>query len=863
MGTLDVMVCVGDLVYGTIWGMIDAARENEKDNIKAPRRTLVQLGRAHRELQTLGQIIRDLTRTRDPSEMFVILEKAILNTFHVRSMTFALVNHAENCLDVSIHRGPDADRSLWRFPLDHPDITCEVARTGRPEVIDGWDPRYYEHVMDTEGKVEIRQRDRQWGQGTTAFFVPIFAGDRVIGVAATGALLHYKAIVLSELERMRPFLSQLGATIALVFETNERIREQETLRTQSLVLKHMVEGVSVATEQGIIQYTNPAEDEMFGYLPGELIGQHVTVLNTKPPEENMRMVSEVISQLQHKGFWHGEFENRRKNGLAFVTDARISSFVNQAGEKFWVCVQEDITDRKRIEAALVQAKEEAETANQAKSQFLANLSHEIRTPMNGILGMIDLALDTDLTDEQHEYIRLIRSSALSLLTVMNDLLDFSRLEAGKMVVESTPFDVRESLADMMAGLRVGAERKGLAFSYKVLPEVPEWVVGDPGRIRQVLMNLAGNAIKFTERGSVEVIVSCLDYPSFPEEEKNFRTLRFSVRDTGIGIPQDRQQKIFDAFSQADASTTRRFGGTGLGLTIVSQLVALMGGTVSVESTEGVGSLFCCTVRVGYPARMETSYTALPVASAVLDGLRILVVEDNPTSRYFMLALLKRRGCRVEEAENGEVALAALCASSYDLVFIDVEMPIMDGLETARRIRAQESENAKKTCLIALTAHATTDDRERCLKAGMDGYLSKPLDMEKLLEQIRIFIPEAPSRMLPERPGDMELPEQIAESPELLRPMLSLFLEESPRTLETLHSAIAKGDSEQVRYAAHTLKGMSKHFGAETVAGLADRLERMGKEGDLQEAIFTFRLLSEAMEKLAAWMQDELARLTSG
>ena len=755
------------------------------------------------------------------------------------------------------------------------------------------------------------------------------------------------------------------------------------------------------------------EFRLFGFAPMEIVPSYDRYFACVHVEDRSITTDWIQSVLTEKKA--ASLDNRivRPDGDSRILHGWASPVLDQSGTVVRIVgTSQDVTEQRRTQEELRLAKETAEASNRAKSDFLANMSHEIRTPMNGIIGMTELTLDTELNREQREYLGMVKSSANSLLRLINDILDFSKIEAGKLEMESISFSLRDAVGGMLKPLGVRANQRQLELIADIPASVPDHLVGDPMRLRQILINLTDNAIKFTERGDVVLKVEN------GEDREGEQLLHFSVADTGVGIAVEKQALIFEAFAQADGSTTRTYGGTGLGLAIATRLVHQMGGRIWVESALGQGTTFHFTAWFGTrktvaptvtpidPANLDglrvlvvddnkvncrilgemlrnwrmqptvtmtadaalhamvravenaepfplvlidavmpgkdgfalaalirsrselTGATVMMLSSAMLStevsrceelgiaslltkpiaqsdlfdaimtalsvtrvaspdevvpasketgksGLRILVAEDNAINRIVVTGMLEKEGHRVVLATNGREAVEAMERDSFDVVLMDVQMPEVDGYEATKRIRAAEQNTGRHTVIVAVTAHAMAGDREHCVAAGMDDYISKPVEKSELLKAIaRATQPwsasaAASSARASAKIGDKQktlstrsdLLEQLDDDEELLQRLLELFQENTPTLMEAARQALAAADGPAIARSAHALLSSLGALGAQKAHALTLALEAHGDKGEIGAAQAIFERISAELEEVYAAV-DELAQLSA-
>jgi two-component system, sensor histidine kinase and response regulator len=783
--------------------------------------------------------------------------------------------------------------------------------------------------------------------------------------------------------------------VASLRDITERKEAEEELKKLSRAVEQSPASVVITDPQGNIEYVNPKFCEITGYSVEEAVGQNPRVLKSgeNPPE----IYQDLWETIAAGGEWRGEFLNRKKNGELYWESASISPIMSAGGTvTHYLAIKEDITERKSMMEDLEKARMDAEKATQAKGDFLANMSHEIRTPMNAIIGMSYLALKTDLTPKQYDYLDKLDASAKSLLGIINDILDFSKIEAGKLDMEAAEFSLEDALDNISTLVRVKTQEKRLELLIKTDPAIPATLVGDPLRLGQVLINLSNNAVKFTDTGEILVSTELLE-----KSERQVK-LRFSVRDTGIGMTKEQQKRLFQAFSQADTSTTRKYGGTGLGLTISKRLVEMMGGEIWVESEPGVGSKFIFTAILGVgktkdekqlapspdlrgkrvlvvddndisreifqdllvsmsfdvtlaesgeeglwklkeasrdnpfdlvvmdwkmpgmdgivasreiremekdpqssianhqspiPIIMVTAYDheelarqaedveingflAKPVNPSTLfdammeafgkgirkdsrarrkekaieglkqiQGARILLVEDNEINQQVAQEILGDSGFFVEIANDGREAVTMVQESEYDIVLMDINMPVMDGYTATQEIRNQKSE-IRNIPIIAMTASAMTQDVEKAYEARMNGHVAKPIDITELFSTLVRWIkpgerelPKAFETKVKDKSEDKMLPaelpgisiksglKKVRENKELYGKLLRQFLENNIDTTHEIKSALDKGDTETAARLAHTVKGVSGNLGAQELFPVAGELEKTIKQGE--------------------------------
>lgn len=560
-----------------------------------------------------------------------------------------------------------------------------------------------------------------WVQGAS-----VSLGFDVMGTLIIGYIVYVFTVYVSEgYSRAAAFSRDLLEQQLALARSSEALAEQQAeARRLALVAQHANDSIVITQPDRRITWVNAAFENQTGYRLADARGRRPDELLFGPRTERdaaARIAATVARGENHRE----ELIIYTATGRALWVEVNYAPILNDAGAvEMVISVERDISAAKRHEQELGRARDAAEAAARAKADFLATMSHEIRTPMNGIIGMAELLCDAPLPAQEAMYARTIRGSAEALLAILNDILDLSKLEAGKLDVTPAPFDPTASVAEAVALLHTEAAHKGLVLDFDTDGPVPARVSSDAGRLRQIVLNLVGNAVKFTAKGHVNVRLSA-------EPAGDAHLLRLRVEDTGIGIDPAMQDHVFDRFTQAESDTTRRFGGTGLGLTISRMLARRMGGDITVQSTPGVGSVFTATLRTGAVGDKDTASPASEgTAPTDLTGLRVLVAEDNAINRLLMQKVLENAGVEALFAENGVEAVDLARRAGPDLIFMDMSMPQMNGLDATRAIRAT---NGPQPMIVALTANAFASDRDICLAAGMDDFLSKPVRRAQLLE----------------------------------------------------------------------------------------------------------------------------------
>jgi len=622
-------------------------------------------------------------------------------------------------------------------------------------------------------------------------------------------------------------------------QSDQRLRDQQ-FYTRSLIESN-IDALMTTDPAGIITDVNKQMEALTGCTRDELIGAPFKDFFTDP----VRAEAGIRRVLSEKSVTDYELTARARDGKQTVVSYNATTFYDRNRKLQGVfAAARDVTERKRVEAELQQAKAAAESANQTKSDFLASMSHEIRTPMNAIMGIADLLAKTSLTPEQDKFVQIFRRSGDNLLNLINDILDLSKVEASQLDLERTGFSLGDHLEKVIEMVAPRAQEKGLTLTCEIGPGVTNDLMGDPTRLRQVLLNLLGNAIKFTESGSVALRVVPHEAAPVPT------TLRFTVSDTGIGIPGEVLARVFERFTQADSSTTRRFGGSGLGLTISKRLVELMGGSVWAESEVDRGSVFAFAVpfepwlAVSRPVAMEVGADS----EELLPALRILMAEDSADNCTITLAYLEHTPYQIAVAETGAIACEMFMAGRYDLVLMDRQMPVMDGLTATRSIRAWEKANGRSpTPIIALTASALKGDRETCLAAGCTAYLTKPIKQDVLLQAIKdysAFGASAAQAVITAEDRALRTASRLAER-------TPAYLESCRLNAVAMQAALDRSDFQTVTILGHNLRGSGGGFGHQIITDIGARLEQAADDADVNESRRWVVELSSYLDRIAA------------
>ncbi len=746
-------------------------------------------------------------------------------------MFSALIDHGREIAERLVHTLGESDmlrnllgddesgRSAANLLLEVPDAIRRALDGDRSPLL-GWTASLgsllNQHSIDTRGWLESVLAFRR------AVYPSLFRSctkhDMEPSVALTG------------LDRVIGWLTQHVASSFLIVQ-HEAARDALFLRSMVDNIPYMI-FVKDAQDLNFVRF-NKAGEELLGFKQDELIGKND--YDFFPEDEAdffTRKDRDVLAAGELVDIPEEPIQTRKK-GLRLLHTTKIPILDESGAPRYLLGISEDITERKRVQRLLQQAKEAAEAGDRAKGQFLARMSHEIRTPMNAIIGMTELALESTLDGSTEEYLLVVRQSAESLLKILDDVLDFSKIESGKLDLESVSFHLADTVQQTVKAFEARARDKGLRLDLALSVDIPQHLNGDPTRLRQVLVNLLDNAIRFTETGSVRLIVS------LEGSDDSAVNLRFSVADTGIGIPPDRRRSIFESFTQADGSITRKFGGTGLGLTICARLVEMMNGRIWVDTAVAEGSTFHFTATFPIATQPPRRTTPGRRADRPRPGLRVLLAEDNLINRNLVTRVLEGEGHQVIGVGDGVEALESLERTTVDLILIDLEMPRMDGLETTRRIRENERISGGRIPIVALTAHAMPSDRERCLAAGMDGYVAKPIRRAVLYEAMAAALPATQRVSAGASSADWTKDE--------MKGLAASFISTSRDDLQKIESALRDNDSETVARVAHGIAGAAGIVGAPDVLNCARRMEKLARQGDLHGADAWFKALTRAVD----------------